>query len=90
MLYKNKVRMKAVAKKQTAFRFDSDLLEKLKSAAVREHRSLNNYVESLLMELVYNTPNDETKAAIEEARLGEGLKSVDTSNLENFLNSCSE
>lgn len=82
--------MKAIAKKQTAFRFDSDLLDKLKSAAVREHRSLNNYVESLLMDLVYNMPNEETKAAIEEARLEKELKSVDTSNLENFLNSCSE
>lgn len=82
--------MKTVAKKQTAFRFDSDLLEKLKSAAMREHRSLNNYVESLLMDLVYNTPNEVTKAAIEDARLDKDLKPVDTSNLENFINSCSE
>lgn len=31
------------------FRLDSELLEKLKEAAKREHRSLNNYVECLLI-----------------------------------------
>ena len=41
--------MEAVTKRQTAFRFDSDLLDMLKRAAKREHRSLNNYVECLLM-----------------------------------------
>ena len=35
--------METAIKKQTAFRFDSDLLEDLKSAAKREHRSLNNF-----------------------------------------------
>ena len=40
--------MEATVKKQTAFRFDSELLDLLKSAAKREHRSLNNYVECLL------------------------------------------
>lgn len=57
-------------KKQTAFRLDSNLLEALKSAAKREHRSLNNFVETLLMEIMYNEPNEETKAAIAEARSG--------------------
>ena len=37
--------MEATVKKQTAFRFDSELLDLLKSAAKREHRSLNNYVD---------------------------------------------
>lgn len=74
--------MKVVAKKQTAFRFNSDLLENLKIAAKREHRSLNNYVESLLMEVVYNEPNEETKTAIEDARSENGLKAVDASDFE--------
>lgn len=60
--------MEATIKKQTAFRLDSDLLDALKSAAKREHRSLNNFVETLLMEIMYTEPNEETKAAIAEAR----------------------
>ena len=56
--------MEAVTKRQTAFRFDSDLLDMLKRAAKREHRSLNNYVECLLMDAMYNEPNEKTKAAI--------------------------
>lgn len=62
--------MEVTLKKQTAFRLDSNLLEALKSAAKREHRSLNNFVETLLMEIMYNEPNEETKAAIAEARSG--------------------
>lgn len=62
--------MKVSIKRQTAFRLDSELLEALKNAAKREHRSLNNYVETLLMDFVYTEPNEETKAAIAEARSG--------------------
>ena len=40
-----------IRKKQTAFRLSTELLSKLKEAATRENRSLNNYVESLLMEI---------------------------------------
>lgn len=56
--------MEVAVKKQTAFRFDSELLDLLKSAAKREHRSLNNYVECPLRDIMYNEPNEETKAAI--------------------------
>ena len=62
----------------------------LKSAAKREHRSLNNFVECLLMDAMYSEPNEETKAAIEEVRAGKDLKTIDTSSFENFLKSCSE
>lgn len=82
--------MEVAIKKQTAFRLDSDLLDALKSAAKREHRSLNNYVECLLMDIMYNEPNEETQAAIKEARSGKNLKEVDTSSFENFIKSCSE
>ena len=73
--------MEATIKKQTAFRLDSDLLDALKLAAKREHRSLNNFVETLLMQVMYTEPNEETKAAIAEARSKEKGKvydSVDT------------
>lgn len=82
--------MEVAIKKQTAFRFDNDLLDALKSAAKREHRSLNNYVECILREVIYTEPNEETKEAIEEARAGKNLKTVDTSSFENFIKSCSE
>ena len=39
-------------------------------------RSLNNFVECLLMDAMYTEPNEETKAAIEEARAGKNLKKV--------------
>ena len=82
--------MEVAIKKLTAFRINSDLLDTLKSAAKREHRSLNNYVECLLMDIMYNEPNEETQAAIKEARSGKNLKEVDTSSFENFIKSCSE
>ncbi len=69
---------------------DGCLLKDLKNAAKREHRSLNNLVEFLLKRALYDAPNAETKAAIEEARSGKDLKKVDTSSFENFIISCSE
>ena len=61
-----------------------------KNAAKREHRSLNNYVECLLMDIMYRKPNGETRAAIKEARSEKNLKKIDTSSFENFIGSCSE
>ena len=82
--------MEVAIKKQTTFRLDSDLLDALKSAAKREHRSLNNFVECILREVIYTEPNEETKKAIVEARADKNLKKVDMSSFENFINSCSE
>lgn len=70
--------MEISLKKQTAFRLDSDLLDRLKSAARREHRSLNNYVECLLRDIMYNEPNETTKAAIEEARTVKNKEAFDS------------
>ncbi len=74
-------------KRQTAFRFRDDLLDKLKMAAARENRSLNNYVESVLMDVIYNQPNAETEAAIAESRSGESAGKIDTSSMEAFKKS---
>ncbi|WP_373828927.1 hypothetical protein [Bacteroides heparinolyticus] len=43
----------ATLKRQVTFRLDSNLLDALKSAAKRDHRSLNNFVETRLMEIMY-------------------------------------
>lgn len=59
-----------VSRKATSFRLRTDLLEGLKRNAARENRTLNNYVESVLLELVYHEPNEVTKAAIEEVMSG--------------------
>lgn len=82
--------METAIKKQTAFRFDSDLLEDLKSAAKREHRSLNNFVECILRNVMYSEPNEETKAAIEEARAGKSAGTIDTSSFDAFMKSLNE
>ena len=43
-------KMKGVARKQISFRLREDLLQVLRERAERENRSLNNLVESLLLE----------------------------------------
>ncbi len=77
----------AISRKQTAFRLREDLLDKLKIAARRENRSLNNYVESVLMDVVYRTPNAETLSAMRDARSNENLREVDPSSLDSFIKS---
>lgn len=79
----------AVQKKATMFRLSTDLIERLKELAKREHRSLNNFVECALLDIAYNEPNEVTKAAIEEARSGKlrDVPSIDTSSVEAMLKS---
>ena len=71
----------AIDRKQTAFRLSTDLLDRLRLAAKKQNRSLNNFVESILMDVVYNEPNEETKEAIAEAKAGE---LAGTNHMENF------
>ncbi len=40
------------SKRQTSFRFTEDLLERLKIRAKKENRSLNNFVEKILTDVV--------------------------------------
>ena len=80
----------AIDRKQTAFRLSTDLLERINKAAKKQNRSLNNFVESALMDIVYNEPNEETKAAIEEVRAGKFAGTIDTSSMDAFLKSCGE
>ena len=60
----------AIERKPASFRLRADLLERLRRNAVRQNRTLNNYVESILLDIVYNEPNDTTRVAIEEAMSG--------------------
>jgi len=79
----------AVQKKATMFRLNVDLLERLKVLAKQQHRSLNNYVECVLLDVAYNEPNEVTKAAMEEARSGKlrDAPSIDTSSVDAMLKS---
>ncbi len=74
-------------KKPTAFRLDENLIAKLKEEAKKANRSLNNYVECILMERVYAEPNETTLNAIEEAKVGKFAGKVDTSSFDSFVKS---
>lgn len=65
------------------FRLSSELVDRLKELAKREHRSLNNFVECILLDVAYKEPNETTKAAIEEARSGKlrNVTPIDTSSV---------
>ena len=73
------------SKIQTAFRFDSELLRRLKIKAKQENRSLNNYVETVLMDVVYDEPNEETIEAIREAKSGENMEELDLEKFDEFV-----
>lgn len=77
----------ATNKVQTAFRFDRDLVRRLKAKAKKENRSLNNYVETVLMDIVYDEPNEATAAAIEEARSGGTLEKLDVDKFDELVSS---
>jgi hypothetical protein len=72
-------------KVQTAFRFDRELIRRLKEMAKKENRSLNNYVETVLMDIVYDEPNEETIEAINEARSGKELEKLDMEKFDEFI-----
>ena len=75
--------MEAVIRKQTSFRLREDLLQLLQEHAKKANRSLNNFVESTLMDAMYTEPN-------EEARSGKSAGTVDTSNFDAFMKSVNE
>lgn len=74
-----------VIKKQTAFRLDEDLLIKLKKEAKRANRSLSNYVECILMDRVYNKPNQTTTDAMREVESGVTLDTPDMDNFDKYV-----
>lgn len=78
-----------IEKKAHVFRFPAYLLDRLKELAANDRRSLNNYVEGLLLDAVYNEPNEATKAAMREVRSGvlKGSTPVDTSSIEAMFKS---
>ena len=76
-----------IERTQTAFRLSNELLKRLKTEARKQNRSLNNFVESVLMDAVYRTPNAKTLAAVNEARENKNLETINLDNLEGFIES---
>lgn len=69
------------------FRLRTELLDRLKQLAAKDNRSLNNYVETILMDVAFNTPNATTISALKEAKDESNLTTVDMSNYDSFLKS---
>ena len=60
-------------------------MARLRQNAARENRTLNNYVESGLLDVVYHEPNAPTRAAIEEAISGRNRNKLYT-DVEEMMN----
>ena len=84
-----------IKRKAASFRLPSYLLEGLKTEARRQHRSVNNLVEVVLLKSLYNEPNAETLAAMKECQSGTELEDfnpnelqpLDLSSFESFMQS---
>ena len=74
----------ALTKRNQSFRLSVDLIDRLKLMAKRQNRSLNNFVETLLLDAAYHEPNAVTLAAMEEARSGKlrDVPELDLSSIE--------
>lgn len=76
-----------VGRKQTSFRLRKDLLERMQLEARKENRSLNNFVESKLMDIIYSQPNETTLNAMKEAESGKELETLDLDNFKDYIKS---
>lgn len=70
--------METTVRVQASFRLKADLMERLRMGAKASNRSLNNFVESVLLDAMYHDPNDTTKAAIAEARSNKEKKAYNS------------
>lgn len=76
--------MEIALKKNQSFRLSVELIDRLKQLAKRQNRSLNNYVETVLLDAAYHEPNAVTLAAMKEAESGtlNDEPSLDMSSIE--------
>ncbi len=74
----------ALTKKNQSFRLSVDLIDRLRQLAKLQNRSLNNFVETLLLDAAYSEPNETTLRAMEEVRSGalRNTAPVDLSSVE--------
>ncbi len=70
--------METTIRVQASFRLKAELMEKLRMGAKASNRSLNNFVESVLLDAMYREPNETTKAAIAEAMSNKNKEAYDS------------
>ena len=74
-----------MTRRQTTVRLPEYLLADLHAEARRRGMSMSRLIESFAMESMYR-PTEETLAALEECRSGEGLEELPPDALESFEN----
>lgn len=76
--------MEVTLKRNQSFRLSIDLIDRLKQLAKKQNRSLNNFVETLLIDAAYHEPNVETLSAMREVESGalRTVPSLDLSSVE--------
>jgi hypothetical protein len=82
-----------IGKSHMGFRFRNDLIGVIKEEARRENRSINNFMENLLVHYFSvdeKVPNATTIAAIEEAKASKSTERIDMSSFEAFMKSHEE
>lgn len=65
--------MNTNAKRPTSLLLREELLGKLNAMAKESHRSLNNLIETLLWDSIYNVPNELTISAMRELKSNHSL-----------------
>ena len=85
--YRDNIMSTTAIRKQTSFRLNSELIDNLRKEAKRHNRSLNNYVESILMAFMAEKPNDITLSAMKEAENSDNLETLDMDNFRTFVDS---
>ena len=77
-------------RKQTTVRLPDYMLTDLNSEARRQGISVSRLLENITEEYMYQRPNADTLAALEEARSGLEMEEVDLSSFEAFVKSMEE
>ncbi len=78
--------MDIALRKIQSFRLSVERIDRLKKLAKRENRSLNNYVETVLLDAAYHEANATTLAAMKEVESGalRGEPALDMSSIESM------
>lgn len=79
--------MEKTLKENISFRLPVHLIDRLRQLSKSQNRSLNNYVETILLDAVYNEPNEVTLAAMKDAEEGRLEGSLDVSSVEAMIKS---
>lgn len=79
--------MDKTLKENISFRLPAHLIDRLRQLSKSQNRSLNNYVETIVLDAVYNEPNEVTLAAMKDAVEGRLEGPLDVSSVEAMIKS---